>query len=94
MLLLPVDWTTYVGRDQQSLNHLQERNGVTTSPLYWPLYIGSLSSLGFNSILLLELVQPLTPARALRSSTQLLLAYPRTKLRIKGERAFSIVAPN
>ncbi len=35
-----------------------------------------------------------TPVKALRSSNQVLLDVPRAKLKNKGDRAFSVVAPN
>ncbi len=35
-----------------------------------------------------------TPVRALRSSNQVLLDVPRARLKNKGDRAFSVVAPN
>ena len=37
---------------------------------------------------------PHTPARSLRSSNQLLLEVPRSRLRTRGDRAFAITAPN
>lgn len=40
-----------------------------------------------------ELLQLHTTARALRSSNQLLLAVPRSRLSTRGDRAFSVAAP-
>ena len=40
-----------------------------------------------------DLIQPYTPARALRSVEQKLLMVPRTRLRTRGDRSFQAVAP-
>ncbi|XP_051939816.1 uncharacterized protein LOC127612987 [Hippocampus zosterae] len=41
-----------------------------------------------------ELIRPYTPARRLRSVDQSLLEVPRTKLRLRGDRAFSVPSPS
>lgn len=41
-----------------------------------------------------KLLQPLTPARALRSTDQLLLETPRSRLKSRGDGAFSVMAHN
>uniref|UniRef100_A0AAX7SWL5 Reverse transcriptase domain-containing protein n=1 Tax=Astatotilapia calliptera TaxID=8154 RepID=A0AAX7SWL5_ASTCA len=40
-----------------------------------------------------ELLNPYAPARALRSSSQLLLVQPRSRLKSRGDRSFALVAP-
>jgi hypothetical protein len=42
---------------------------------------------------LAELLHPYTPARALRSADQLFLGVPKTKRKLRGDRAFAVVAP-
>uniref|UniRef100_A0A3B3SDN5 Reverse transcriptase domain-containing protein n=1 Tax=Paramormyrops kingsleyae TaxID=1676925 RepID=A0A3B3SDN5_9TELE len=49
---------------------------------------------GLAPAYLSELLHVHTPARALRSSNQVLLDVPRARLKNKGDRAFSVVAPN
>ena len=41
-----------------------------------------------------ELLHPYAPARGLRSADQLLLEVPRSKRKLRGDRAFSVAAPN
>ncbi|KAK0140685.1 hypothetical protein N1851_022323 [Merluccius polli] len=41
-----------------------------------------------------ELLHPYTPTRCLRSADQLLLRQPKTKLKLRGDRAFAVAAPN
>lgn len=48
---------------------------------------------GLAPLYLKELIQVRYPARALRSSGEPLLDIPRTKLKTKGDRAFSVAAP-
>ena len=40
-----------------------------------------------------ELLHPYTPSRSLRSADQLLLTVPKARLKLRGERAFSVAAP-
>ncbi|XP_042352033.1 uncharacterized protein LOC121950173, partial [Plectropomus leopardus] len=40
-----------------------------------------------------ELLHPYTPSRSLRSADQLLLRVPKTRLKLRGDRAFSVAAP-
>ncbi|XP_064205653.1 uncharacterized protein LOC135262574, partial [Anguilla rostrata] len=40
-----------------------------------------------------ELLHPYTPTRSLRSADQLLLRVPKTKLKLRGDRAFAVAAP-
>ncbi|XP_042341014.1 uncharacterized protein LOC121942011 [Plectropomus leopardus] len=40
-----------------------------------------------------ELLQPYTPLRSLRSADQLLLSVPKTKRKLRGDRAFAVAAP-
>lgn len=42
---------------------------------------------------LAELLHPYIPSRSLRSADQLLLTVPRTRLKLRGERAFAVAAP-
>lgn len=50
--------------------------------------------MGWRLCFLSELLHVHVPVKALRSSNQVLLNVPRTRLKNKGDRAFSVVAPN
>ncbi len=50
--------------------------------------------MGWHPAYLSEHLHVHTPVRALRSSNQVLLDVPRARLKNKGDRAFSVVAPN
>lgn len=44
-------------------------------------------------IYLSNLLEPYVPPRSLRSSDQLLLAVPKSRLKLRGNRVFSVAAP-
>lgn len=48
---------------------------------------------GLTPAYISDLLQPYSASRSLRSSDQVLLAVPRTRLKTKGDRAFGVVAP-
>lgn len=48
---------------------------------------------GLAPLYISELLTPYVASRSLRSENQMLLAVPRSKLRTKGDRAFSVLAP-
>lgn len=48
---------------------------------------------GFAPVYLCELLHPDTPSRSLRSADLLLLKVAKTTLRLRGDQAFSVVAP-
>jgi len=48
---------------------------------------------GLAPIYLSELLHPYTPSRSLRSADQLLLTVPKARLKLRGDRAFSVAAP-
>lgn len=85
-----------------------EKKGVIISHLYWPPDTGFYSFLGSSSefylflrvsvarchLFLSKLLQPLNPASALRSTDQLLLETPRSRLKSRGDGAFSVMVHN
>ena len=40
-----------------------------------------------------DLLEPCVPSRSLRSSDQLLLAVPKSRMKLRGDRAFTVAAP-
>ena len=75
-----------------NLNFPSGINKVSIYSIYLSIYL-SVCLNGLAPIYLTELLKPYVPTRTLRSSEQLLLAVPKTKLKLRGNRAFSVAAP-
>ncbi len=80
---------------------------MSTSPLFWHHFTGCQYILGLNLKFLFvfkslnglappyisELLHPYMPTHSLRSADQLLLNVPKTKRKLRGDRAFAVAAP-